>query len=153
MMRMVSSVLCLILAAAPMAKAAPADDAVAKAHEFIDAFDKGDMKTAAATHEPDAAIIDEVPPHQWRGFQAWAADLMKDGAAKGLSDEAVILGKTVRAEADGDAAYAVFEATFRYKQKGAQMSEPAQMVFAFRKGADGWKIAGWAWSGGVPRAG
>ena len=146
---------CLAIGAGGLAHAAPADDAVAVAHKFIDAFDKGDIKAAAATHEADAAILDEVGAHQWHGpgaFQAWADALMKESAAAGDTDEAVILGKTIRAQVDGDAAYAVFQATFKYKEHGKPMSEPAQMVYAFRKEADGWKIAAWAWSGGIAKA-
>jgi ketosteroid isomerase-like protein len=146
---------CLALGSGGLAQAAPANDAVAVAHAFIDAFNKGDLKAAGATHEADAAIIDEVGAHQWHGpgaFQAWASDLAKDAAANGDTDEKVTLGKTVRAEAQGDVAYAVIESTFTYKEKGKAMSEAAHMVYAFKKEADGWKIAGWAWSGGVPKA-
>ena len=145
---------CLAIGAGGLANAAPADSAVAVAHKFIDAFNKGDMKGAQATHEADAAIIDEVGAHQWHGpgaFQAWAADLTKDSAANGQTDESVTLGRTVRAEAQGDVAYAVIEASFNYKQKGMAMSEPAHMVYAFKKEADGWKITAWAWSGGVAK--
>ena len=156
-MRRLSAALALVLAAASVSssvRAAPVDDAVATVHQFIDAFDKGDMKAAAATHEADVAIIDEVGAHQWHGpgaFQAWAGDLMKDSAANGQTDEAVVLGKTVRAQVDGDTAYVVTEAAFNYKQHGAATTEPAQMVFALRKEAGGWKIAAWAWTGGTPR--
>ncbi|HLK25439.1 MAG TPA: nuclear transport factor 2 family protein [Caulobacteraceae bacterium] len=152
-MRTLSAVLCLVLASAPLVHAAPVDDAVAKAHEFIDAFDKGDVKAAEATHEADAAIIDEIGGHQWHGpgaFQAWAAALTKDAQSGGLTDLKVTLGKTLRAQVDGDTAYEVLEATFSYKEHGVAMSEPAQMVFALRKEADGWKIAAWAWAGGTP---
>ena len=154
-MRTQTAALAVALAAmAAGAHAAPVDDAVATVHQFIDAFDKGDVKAAAATHEADAAIIDEVGAHQWHGpgaFQAWASDLMKDAAANGQTDMAVVLGKPLRAQVDGDTAYVVMEAAFNYKQRGVATTEPAQMVFALKKEAAGWKIAGWAWSGGAPR--
>jgi len=152
-MRGLAVALALALASTA-ARAAPADDAVATVHQFIDAFNKGDVKAAAATHEPDAAIIDEVGAHQWHGpgaFQAWASDLTKDAAANGQTDEGVVLGKTLRAQVDGDTAYVVTEATFNYKQRGVATTEPAQMVFALKREASGWKIAAWAWSGGAPR--
>lgn len=154
-MRLLSATLGLALAStlAAAAWAAPVDDAVATAHRFIDAFDKGDVATAAATHEADAAIIDEVGAHQWHGagaFQAWAGDLMKDAAANGETDLGVTLGRTLRAQVDGDTAYVVMEAWFNYKQHGVATTEPAQMVFALKKEAEGWKIAAWAWSGGTP---
>ena len=132
------------------AVAAPADEAVATVHRFFDAFDAGDIKTAAATHEPDATIVDEVPPHLWHSFQGWLGDLVKDMQAGGLSDAGVTLGKTVRADVDGDMAYVVTEAVFHSKDHGKPTAEPAHVVVTLKHEADGWKIAAWAWSGGVP---
>jgi len=133
--------------------ASAGDDPVASIHTFIDAFNHGDIKTAAAGHEPDAAIIDEMAPHQWHGpgaFQAWVGDLMKSAAAAGQTDQQVVLGRTIRAQVDGDTAYVVMEASFDYNEHGKPVKEPAQMVFAMKKEADGWKISAWAWSGTVP---
>src|SRR6478609_3427657 len=64
--------------------------------KFIDAFNKGDMATAAATHaaQADLVIIDEVSPFRWQGadaFKAWAADLMADGKKQGITDQKVTL--------------------------------------------------------------
>jgi ketosteroid isomerase-like protein len=150
-MRVIVTALCLAMASGGAAMAAPADDAVATAHKFIDAFDAGDMAAARATHEPDASIIDEIPPHQWRSFDAWAGDLVKDLKAAGDTNPKVVLGNTDRAEVDGDMAYVVTEATFSYVEKGKPITEPAHMVFALKREGAGWKISGWAWSGGKPR--
>ncbi|HEY2357619.1 MAG TPA: nuclear transport factor 2 family protein [Phenylobacterium sp.] len=133
--------------------ATPAEEAQATVHSFIDAFDKGDIKAAEATHEADASILDEMAPHQWHGpgaFMAWVGDLMKSSAAAGQTEEKVVLGRTIRAEASGDAAYVVMEAAFNYKQGGKAVSEPSRMVFALRREASGWKISAWAWAGNVP---
>ena len=43
--------------------------------------------------------------------------------------------------------YVVIAATYTFEQKGKAMHEPAQMTFAMKKVADGWKIAGWTWTG------
>jgi ketosteroid isomerase-like protein len=143
------------LALASMSTTASAANAQLEApiHQFIDAFDKGDMKTAAAAFLPSITIIDEVPPHYWAGsgaFAAWGADLQKDSKAGGLSDESVILGKVTDEIESGATAYVVIEATFAFKQKGVAMREPAHMSYALRKTAKGWKIAGWAWAGSPP---
>ena len=124
-------------------------------HQFVDAFDKGDMKAAGAAFLPSVTIIDEVPPHYWQGanaFAAWGADLQKDSKAGGLTDESVTLGKVTDEIVSGSEAYVVIEATFAYKQKGVAMREPAHMNYALKKTAAGWKIAGWAWSGTTPVA-
>lgn len=145
----------LALAAALTAQAAPPSGPVAALHQFIDAFNKGDVKTAQAAHASDAVIIDEVPPHVWRGpnaFQAWAASLDKAAKAAGDTDQKVTLGAPVRTDVNGDTAYAVVPATYTYKEKGKPMTERAQFAAAMRKEGAAWKLTGWAWTGTVPRA-
>lgn len=118
--------------------------------QFMDGFNKGDVAAARATHLPDAVIVDEVSPFLWRGpaaFDAWVADLTKDSAAQGITDQSVELGKPTRTLVSGDSAYVIVPSTYRFKQKGVAMSEVAQMTFALRKAATGWKIAGWTWTG------
>jgi hypothetical protein len=66
--------------------------------KFIEAFKKGDMAWAAATHAAEAdLVIDEVPPFLWRGapaLKAWAADLERDAKAQGITDGWLIHGWT-----------------------------------------------------------
>jgi ketosteroid isomerase-like protein len=143
------------LAGLSMASTAAAANAQLEApiHQFIDDFNKGDAKGAAATHLPSVSIIDEVPPHIWQGtkaFATWAADLAKNDKAGGITDENVALGAVKREVVSGATAYVVIEATYGFKQKGVAMREPAQMTFAMKKAAKGWKIAGWTWTGPDP---
>jgi ketosteroid isomerase-like protein len=154
-MRAIAATFCLVLAAPAASHAASPPGPTATVSEFINSFNKGDVKTAAATHTADAVIIDEVPPHRWIGpnaVQAWAGDLDKDAKAKGQTDQHVGLGKADRVLVDGDTAYVVVPATFTYKEKGKAMVEPAHMAFTLAKGGDGWKISGWTWAGTVPHA-
>jgi ketosteroid isomerase-like protein len=145
----------LALAAGQAALAAPpADGPVAAVHQFIDGFNKGDLTAAQAAHMPDAVIIDEVPPHIWRGpnaVQAWAGDLDKAAKAAGDTDQKVTLGAPIRSEVNGDTAYVVVPATYSYKQKGKPTVERAQMTVALRKDGDAWKITGWGWAGAPAR--
>ena len=137
---------------APMALAADAQ-LMAPIHQFIDDFNKGDVKGAIAAHLANASIIDEVPPHLWQGagsVQAWAKSLEAASKAAGQSDESVTLGEPTRADINGRRGYVVIPATFAYKEKGAAMKEVAQMTYALKKTADGWKIAGWTWVGTTP---
>src|SRR6202008_4719099 len=119
-------------------------------HQFIDSFNKGDLKAAEAAHAPSVAIIDEMAPHIWTGpgaFKAWAAALMADAKKHGAADQSVTVSDPVREEVTGDRAYLVVPAVYAFKANGAAMKEEAQMTFALHKGAAGWKIAGWTWSG------
>jgi SnoaL-like protein len=126
--------------------------------KFINAFNKGDMAGAAATHMADdnLVIIDEVPPFTWRGADAlktWAADLTADAKKAGMSDQKVTLSRATRAEVNGTEAYVVVPAVYSFTQGGVAKRENAHMAFALKKGPSGWLIHGWAWNGpSAPKA-
>jgi ketosteroid isomerase-like protein len=124
---------------------------------FVDAFDKGDVKAAAAPYIADVSIIDEVPPYIWRGptaFASWAQDLTANDKKLGLTGEKLTLGDVVRSETDGRHAYVVMAGVYEFTTaKGAPMHENARMTFALRKGTDGWKIAGWTFTSARASAG
>lgn len=144
-------VVCMVLGGA----AGAADDPLmAPITKFVDAFNKGDMAAAAATHAADATILDEVPPYQWRGsqaFQAWGTALDGDSKKRGITDQAVALGAPTRQETSGDRAYVVVPAVYTFKEGGVAMREAAQMTFVLQKGAAGWLIHGWTWTGPKPQ--
>ncbi len=122
-------------------------------HRFIDSFNAGDVKAAAATHVSAPSIIDEVPPYLWQGrdaFETWLRDLEKHDSAAGVTGGNVKLGKSVREEVDGDRAYVVMACDYTFKQNGTPMHEPSQMTFALNKEHDGWRIAGWTFAGPKP---
>jgi ketosteroid isomerase-like protein len=141
------------LAGLSTATTAAAADAQLEApiHKFIDAFNKGDVKGAAATHLADGvSIIDEVPPYIWQGpkaFDGWVADLTKNDKQAGITDEHVTVGGATRELVSASTAYVIVEAIYSFNQKGAPKREAAQMTFAMKKSAMGWKIAGWTWTG------
>lgn len=122
---------------------------------FIDAFNKGDMATAATTHAAaaDLAIIDEVPPYLWQGkeaLQSWIAALSSDAEKRGITDQVVTISASIREEMSGDHAYVVVPAVYTFKERGVAMRESAQFVVALRKGEGGWLIHGWSWVGPKP---
>jgi ketosteroid isomerase-like protein len=125
---------------------------MAPIHKFLDSFNKGDVPGAAAAHAAtaDLVIMDEVSPFVWHGAQAvqtWAGDLDRDAKKNGVTDQKVTLGAATRVEVDGGSAYVVVPATYSFKEKGVAMRETAQMTFTLKKGADGWLIQGWTWTG------
>ena len=128
---------------------------MAPIHLFIDSFDKGDMKAAAAAFSPAGVnIIDDVPPHVWTGpnaFEAWSKALAASDQAEGNTDGAVTIGKPTREVVGGDTGYVVLPAVYTYKAKGVAVREAAQMVYALQKGTSGWQITGFSWVGTTPK--
>jgi ketosteroid isomerase-like protein len=143
------------LMAANAGAQAPPADLIAPIQQFMDAFNKGDMAGAAATHAADAdtVIIDEVAPFAWHGpdaFKAWAAALDEDSKKQGLSAQKVTIGAPSRTELAGELAYVVVPAVYSFTKAGVAMRESAQMTFVLRKGTRGWLIHGWTWTGPRP---
>jgi hypothetical protein len=145
---------CLI--GAPATAQTPDPQLMAPIKKFIDSFNKGDMAGAAATHaaEADLSITDEVPPFLWRGSQAlkaWSTDLEADAKKRGITEPMVTIKAPTRIEATADQAYVVLPAVYSFKERGVPMREAAQMTFALKKGAAGWLIHGWTWTGPKPQ--
>ena len=151
----VVALVCLALAAPASAQTADAD-VMAPIQKFIDSFNKGDTAAAAATHAAgaDLTITDEVAPYLWRGpkaFQSWSADLESDAKKNGITDPLVTLSAPTRTERSGDQAYVIVPAVYSFKQRGAAMREAAQVTFVLRRGASGWLIHAWTWTGPKPQ--
>jgi hypothetical protein len=129
---------------------------MAPIQKFIDSFNKGDMAGAAATHaaSADLAIMDEVPPFLWTGAQAlkaWSTALDADAKQRGITEPTVTIKAATRIESTADQAYVVIPAVYAFKERGVAMREGAQMTFALRKGASGWLIHAWTWTGPKPQ--
>jgi len=130
-------------------------DPAATVRQFIDAFNRGDIKAAEETHVAEPIIIDEFPPYQWQGrhsFKTWLGDLTKNDTAAGVTDGHMKLGDVIRQEATGDHAYVVVATDYSFKLKGTPMHEPSQMTFALKKAKAGWRIVGWTFAGAKPTA-
>ena len=147
------AVVCLCLSVGTAVHAQSPDPQItAPITKFVDAFNKGDMAGAAATHAAgaDLVIIDEVAPYLWRGakaLQTWSADLEADAKKKGITEQKVTISAATRVESTATAAYVVVPAVYTFKEKGVAMSESAQFTFTLQKGASGWLIHGWTWTG------
>jgi hypothetical protein len=149
-----ATLVCVAIAAPARAQTTDAE-LMAPIQKFMDTFNKGDMAGAAATHAAgaDLTIIDEVPPFLWRGakaFHAWSAALDADAKKQGMTEPMVAVSPPTRSEQQGDQAYVVVPAVFTFKLKGTPMREAAQMTFVLKKGAAGWLIHGWTWTGPKP---
>lgn len=144
--------LALACLASVASSSAYAQDAAVEApiNTFLTAFNKGNTATALTAMADPVTITDEFAPYQWVGtdaFATWAANYETDAKAKGITDPSVTLKTPTRELIDGEHAYVVVPATYRFMQKGVKMVEVAQMTFSLAKGANGWRISGWTWTG------
>lgn len=125
-------------------------DVMALVHQFVDAFNKGDTKSAIAACADEASIIDDVPPYEWHGahacsrwFDAYDADARKNG----ITDGFVTLGKARHINVSEGHAYVLISLDYVFKRKGIEVREiGAKLTIALQKQPAGWRIAGWAYA-------
>lgn len=138
-----------ILAVKPT-NAADKTDVMVPVHQFVDSFNKGDTKTAAAACADQTSIIDEFPPHEWHGPGAcsrWMADFDADAKKNEITDGVVTLSNPRHIDITADRAYVVVPANYTFKQKGKLVKEVGSMLtLALQKGAGGWRITAWSWA-------
>jgi ketosteroid isomerase-like protein len=143
-------VLALVVFAAGMSFADDKTDAMASVHQFIDGFNKGDIKSALAACADETSIIDEFPPYAWGGSggcSKWANDFDADAKKNGITDGNVTLGKAKHIDIAGDRAYIVVPATYAFKQNGKPVKEAgASLTVVLQKTDAGWRITAWSWA-------
>jgi len=119
-------------------------------NQFIDGFNKGDVKAALATCASPVSIVDEFPPFAWQGATAcadWANDFEANAKKNEITDSVVKLGKPRHVQIAADRAYVVVPADYTYKVKGKATSQKGSiMAFALKKSSTGWLITGWSWA-------
>ena len=94
---------------------------MAPVRQFIDGFNKGDVEMAQAACADQTVIIDDFPPHEWRGPEAasiWFRDLTVLGKKYDRSEAFVALNKPRQVKVTGAHAYAIIPFNLTYKDKG-----------------------------------
>ena len=82
---------------------------MAPVRQLIDGFNKSDIKMIEAVCADQTFIIDDFPPHEWRGTGAsrkWFRDLTEIGKKYNMSDAVVTLLKPRKVNVSGSHAYA-----------------------------------------------
>jgi len=124
-------------------------DVMAVIHQWVDAFNKGDMKLSLAACADQGVVVDDIPPHVWQGagacaawkdaYDAWA----KSNDVTGVSEA---IGKVHHIDISGEFAYVVQSVGLSWTEKGKSMSEKAIETVTLKKSSAGWRITGWAWA-------
>src|SRR4051812_41811359 len=126
---------------------------LAAVHQYIDAFNRGDEVVMAATFAATGQILDGMAPHVWQGPTApqdWYRDVLIEGEAHGASGYFVTLGDALHNNVTNDNAYVVVPATMAFDVKGTKVKQSgALFTVALQKGANGWRVAAWAWAKGT----
>ena len=88
MPNVVIAVAIAVVGAGPVVASQEAD-VMAPVRQFVDGFNKSDIKMAQAACADQTVIIDDFPPHEWRGSGAtskWFRDLARMAKKNGMSD-------------------------------------------------------------------
>jgi hypothetical protein len=103
----VAVAIAVVVRAGPVVASQEAD-VIAPVHQFVDGFNKNDIKMAQAACVDQTFIIDDFPPHEWRGPRAtskWFHDLAALGKKYDMSDPFVTLLKPRQVHVTGTHAY------------------------------------------------
>lgn len=120
-------------------------DPMAAVRQFVEAFNKGDVKTMASICHKPMSILDGMWPHVWYGTTAcedWYRDVLSEGEHIGASGYRVALGEPWHVNAKGDHGYVVTPAGMTFKLRGMDRSQSgALFTLALRKVSGEWRIA------------
>lgn len=123
---------------------------LAAVHQYLDAFNRGDIKGMAATFAEIGQILDGMAPHVWQGLTATQRDVLLEGKKHGASGYFVSVGEPLHNDMAGDSAYIVLPASMTFDLKGTQVAQSgAVFTVALSKAAEGWRVAAWAWAKGA----
>jgi hypothetical protein len=121
-------------------------------HNYVDSFNRGDLKGMVASFAVSASILDGMPPHVWQGPTAaedWYRDVLSTTQKEGASDFFVSLGEPLHSDVTGDSAYLVVPAAMSFKVHGKQVTQSnALFTLALQRNGEEWRIAAWAWAKG-----
>jgi ketosteroid isomerase-like protein len=138
---------------ATQAMATVTTEPLATVHQYIAAFNNGDVRAMAAAFAVHGSILDGLAPHVWQGPTAaedWYRDALGAAKREGATDYSVALGEPSHVEVKGDSGYVVVPATLTFSLHGKQMTQSgAVFTVALRRFVEGWRIRAWAWAKGT----
>jgi len=149
-MNKIAIALMIAVVAAGTAVASDETEMMAAVNQFVDSFNKGDVKTLASAGADVVFIIDEFSPYEWHGAGAcarWSSDYDADAKKNDITDGHVTLGKPSHIDVVGNHAYVVGPANYAYNEKNKSVTEAGSILtIVLQKNTSGWHIIGWAWA-------
>jgi hypothetical protein len=124
-------------------------DVMVPVRQFIEGFNKSDLKMAENACGDDALIIDDFPPHAWHGTGAvakWFNAFQGYAKTNSVHEAVVTLDKPKHVDVTGADAYVVVPAGLRMKKKEERVNETGVMTLVLHKAANGWRITAWSWA-------
>ncbi len=131
-------------------------EVIAAVNQFIEGYNRVDIKMLTPSCADELSIIDELAPYEWHGKGScghWASDYESDARKDRITDGVVTLSKPTHVDIAGDRPSVVDPANCAYKEKGKPVTEVGSIfTVAPHKSADGWQIIGCSWAKDYARA-
>ena len=124
-------------------------DVMVPVQQFVEGFNKSDAKMVEVACAEETSIIDDFPPHVWRGVGAaseWFKAYEAYARANSMSKAVVTLDKPRHVDVTGVDAYVVVLTTLRFKKKEEVVNETGVMTLVLHKAAKGWQLTAWSWA-------
>ena len=137
-----------VLAVRP-ATASTKTDVMSVVHQWADGFNKGDVKSIAASCADQTSVIDDFPPHEWHGAGAcskWFGDFQTFAKAAEIAEPTIAIGKIWHIDVTSEVAYVVASAALTYQKKGNPAKLGATITAILQKGAVAWHVTALTWS-------
>jgi ketosteroid isomerase-like protein len=121
---------------------------MATIRQFFDGFNRGDLNAAVATCADEASVIDDFPPHEWRGkgCKKWADAFEALAKKEGITDAKISPDPPKHVDVNDDRAYVVIPVTLVVNRGEKQKKLPSIFTAVLHREAGGWRITAWAWA-------
>jgi hypothetical protein len=131
------------------AMAAGKSDVLAVAQQWADSFNEGGFATRNAPCADDAAVIDDFPPHVWKGSgpcTAWFVAFRAYAVESAITDAKITLGKTQHLDVESGYAYLIATVAVSFRKNGMPVNDTGIITMSLRDSGAGWRITGLAWA-------
>jgi hypothetical protein len=116
---------------------------------FVGGFNNDDVDEMQAACLAETSIIDDFPPHEWRGQGAatrWYRDMADMATGYGMSDWSVLLDEPRHVAVSDVHAYVVVAVVVGWLQDGTEVERTGFFTAALREPDEGWRISAFAWT-------